>query len=179
MEVGSVMLRDRADAYQLLGRLGAPQRLLTHLALVGEAADELVRVYDELGLQFDRELILLGVAVHDAGKILYPAELDGPGADHEAAGEQLMLRNGVQPDVARCCVSHAAWSGPVSFEEKSVALADKLWKGKREPALELEVVDLASAKLGVDRWAVFETLDTAFEAIAAGGSDRLDRSRVA
>jgi hypothetical protein len=68
----------------------------------------------------------------------------------------------VQPEVARCCVSHAAWSQPgVCLEEKTVALADKLWKGKREHQLELLVIDELASRLRCDRWDVFPDLDAA------------------
>jgi hypothetical protein len=171
------MLTSRADAYRLLRTLGAPERLITHLQLVGEAADGLLACYTKIGLRFDSSWLVLGVAIHDAGKLQFPEELDGPGNLHEAAGEVLMLAHGVQPNVARCCVSHAAWQeASVTFEELSVALADKLWKGKRESELELRVIDAAARKLGVSRWALFADLDTAFEMIAAGGHDRLARS---
>jgi hypothetical protein len=171
-------LSDRYDAYRLLRQLGAPARLLRHVQLVGEAADALIHTYGSLGLHFDARLIELGVAVHDAGKIIHPDELDGPGAQHERAGMALMLSHGVDATVARCCVSHAAWDEPgVSFEERTVALADKLWKGKRETALELMVIDEAATRLGVTRWDVFEQLDTAFEEIAAEADSRLARSR--
>ena len=171
------MLKTRYDAYRLLEQLGAPPRLIRHLELVGEAADELLRAYDDLGIKSDTNLIELGVAVHDAGKILHPAELNEPGSLHEAAGRQLLLSHGVQPEVAQCCVTHATWSLPdVSFEEQTVALADKLWKGKREEALELVVVDQAANRLKCDRWDIFTQLDEVFENIAAGGPERLKRS---
>lgn len=173
------MLDNRADAYQLLGKLGASARLLLHLQLVGEAADLLMRAYADLGLDFNAQWIELGVAVHDAGKIAHPEELMGPGSLHEPAGKALMLQNDVQAEVAQCCISHAAWrTQGLSLEELSVALADKLWKGKREADLELLVIDQAALRLGVDRWNVFETLDSVFEEIAAGGSGRLDRSKL-
>lgn len=172
------MLNDREEAYALLRALGAKDRLLRHLALVGEAADGLDAAYRRLGLDFDARLIELGVAVHDAGKILHPDELDGPGSRHEAAGEVLLLKHGVQADVAGCCVSHAAWDAAgLSLEARTVALADKLWKGRREPELELLVIDGAAERLGVDRWEVFGELDSAFEAVAAEGDERLGRSR--
>ena len=171
------MLDSRGDAYLLLRKLGAPPRLLLHLELVGEAADLLVGAYISLGLRFDAKLIELGVAVHDAGKIVYPEELNAPGARHEESGEALMLAHGVQPEVARCCVTHAAWQGQdVSLEERSVALADKLWKGKREETLELCVIDDVAGRLGIGRWDVFATLDSVFEEIAAEGTVRLQRS---
>lgn len=172
------MLNDRNDAYLLLVELGAPQRLLLHVRLVAEAADLLVAAYSKLGLVFDASLIELGVAIHDAGKILHPAELEQAGSLHEPAGEHLLLAHGVQADVARCCVTHASWQNDgVSLEERSIALADKLWKGKREPQLELSVIDAVAARLQLERWEVFGTLDGVFEEIAAGGNARLERSR--
>jgi len=173
------MLANRNEAYDLLATLGAPNRLLTHLKLVGEAADELVRVYQQLGVPIDVTLVELGVAVHDAGKIVHQNELDSPGSSHEETGRQMLLELGVQPEVAGCCVTHAAWEGAhVSLEERSVALADKLWKGKRVAELELVVIDAVAAKLGIDRWSVFACLDEAFEEIAAAAPNRLERSRV-
>lgn len=172
------MLNTRADACRLLEQLGASKRLLLHLRLVGEAADLLTQGYGKLGIPFDAKLVELGVAVHDAGKIMHPEELDGPGALHEPAGLALLLNHGVQPDVAKCCVSHAAWNAQdASFEELSVALADKLWKGKREIELELLVIDAAAFKLGVTRWDVYLELDLLFEGIASSGAERLRRSR--
>jgi hypothetical protein len=174
------MLRTRHDAYRLLRELGASDRLLKHVQLVGEAADELILEYLKQDLVFDRQLIELGVAIHDAGKILHPAELVGPGSLHEPAGRDLLLAQGVQRDVAHCCVSHAAWdASDITFEELSVALSDKLWKGKREPELELRVIDAVAKAQGKERWDVFSVLDDAFERIAASGTDRLARSTAA
>jgi len=66
----------------------------------------------------------------------------------------------------------------VTLEELLVALADKLWKGVRNPKLEERVIDLVAAALGRSRWDIFVELDTCFEAIAADGSSRLERSRL-
>ena len=105
-------------------------------------------------------------------------ELSQPGTLHEQAGEALLLSHGVQPEVARFCVTHAQWNLPDgSLEGRVVALADKLWKGKREPDLELDVIDEVAARLGGSRWDVFETLDNTFEKIAASGVERLELSR--
>ena len=178
--VKTKMLRSRTDAYQLLKRLGAPPRLLLHVQLVGEAADMLVEGYEKLRLDLDAKRIELGVAIHDAGKIVHPEEMSGPGSLHEAEGKRLMLENDVQVEIAECCVSHAAWRSPgLGLEELSVALADKLWKGKREEDLELLVIDKAAQHLGTDRWEVFAALDSVFEDIAAGGTERLQRSNIA
>jgi hypothetical protein len=171
------MLTNRNEAHDLLRRLRAPQHLLRHAQLVGEAADSLIAVYRQLGVACDITVIELGAAVHDAGKIVHPAELSGPGSRHEHAGQALMLKHGVQSEVAKCCISHSAWRDPdVTFEERTVALADKLWKGARDTDLELAVIDEAAFRLGVGRWDVFTRFDLAFEAIAAGADERLRRS---
>jgi hypothetical protein len=172
------MLQNRNDAYNLLQALGAPKRLLVHVKLVGEAADLLIQAYIKLGINFNSNLIELGAAIHDAGKIKYPDELTGKGSMHEPAGEILLLANGVQPEVAKCCMSHAKWQGTdISLEERSVALADKLWKGVREENLELCIIDEIASRLHTDRWSIFVQLDSIFEEIAASGTDRLERSR--
>ena len=90
----------------------------------------------------------------------------------------MSLARRVQPEVARCCVTYAAWQHPdVTFEERTVALADKLWKGKREGALELAIIDDVAGRLQVERWDVFARLDAVFEEIASGAHARLERSR--
>jgi hypothetical protein len=65
----------------------------------------------------------------------------------------------------------------VSLEERTVALADKLWKAKREGDLELLVIEETAGRLGVSRWDVLVRPDNVFEEIAADGADRLQVSR--
>jgi hypothetical protein len=166
-------------ARELLSKLGAPKMLLQHGVLVGEAADLLLESLQRMGVPVDAHFVRLGAVLHDAGKIVHADELAQPGHAHEPAGEQLLLREGIAPSVARCCVSHARWADDnASFEELLVALADKLWKGKREPSLEKKVVDAAAEKLGRGFWDVFVALDSCFETIASGGTERLARSDV-
>ena len=173
------MLNTPTDALDLLKSLGAPQKLIKHLELVGEAAEDLIKVIQSLEVPFNDKFVRLGVAVHDAGKILHPNELNNRGSAHEPDGERLLLNNGVQSDIARCCRSHAQYEEmDVSFEELLVALSDKLWKGKRVSNLELRVIDQIAALLEKNRWDVFEFLDSSFETIASYGDERLSRSRV-
>jgi hypothetical protein len=166
------------DAEALLERLGAPARLLRHVRLVGEAGQLLIAELGHRRVPVDASLVRLGIVFHDAGKILHPEELDAPGERHEPDGERLLLENGVDPRVARCCLSHARWQRmECSLEELRVALADKLWKGVRNADLERAVIERASAALGKDVWDLFIELDGCFEEIAAAGSERLERSR--
>lgn len=169
----------REAARKLLQDLGAPPRLLRHVELVGEAGEQLLERANQLGIPLDAELVRAGIVLHDVGKIVVPSELDAPGAEHEPTGELLLLEHGVSPELARVCVSHARWASmSVSLEELVIALADKLWKGVRKPALEERVIDGMATALRRERWDLFVELDGLFEKIAASGTSRLERSGV-
>jgi HD domain len=167
------------EARNLLVKMGAPQSLVTHVRLVGEAADLLLAELQRLGIPHDADFVRVAVVLHDSGKILHPDELDGVGDEHEYAGETLLLAQGVDPALARCCISHARWAQmPCSLEELVVALADTLWKGKRNAVLEKRVIDVISERLGRGFWDLFIELDNSFESIAANGTTRLLRSQM-
>ncbi len=171
------MIIDRNDAYQLLNELGSPKRLITHVQLVGEAAALIIEKLESMNFEFDKQLVELGAAIHDAGKIKHRNELDGPGSNHESEGEKMLLDAGVQAEVARCCMSHGRFTEmECSLEELLVALSDKLWKGKRVSDLEVRVIDGVAERLGKERWDIFIELDSTFEQIALGGDERLSRS---
>jgi HD domain len=168
------------EAYQLLQVLQAPPKLILHVKLVGEAAELLISKLRELGVQFDERLIRLGVAFHDAGKILHPEELIDTGNKHEADGEALLIRHGVDPKLARCCRSHAQWKiMECSFEELCIALADTLWKGKRNSLLEELFIKILARLCDEDYWDLFVEMDNCFEIIASDGDSRLLRSQTA
>jgi ribosomal-protein-alanine N-acetyltransferase len=173
-------LRSPDDALGLLATLGATPWLVRHHQLVVEAAELLcTALARDTAARFDRTAVLLGAALHDAGKIHHPEEMQRAGDRHEAAGRQLLLDAGVDASIARFCVTHAAWSADVALEDLLVALADKLWKGKRVDDLEDLVVQQIAALTQAEPWAVFDRVDHVFAAIAAGGPDRLARSAVA
>lgn len=168
-----------SEAEAVLRLIGAPPRLMRHGELVGEAADAILAVVSRFAA-VDERIVRLGARLHDAGKTLHPRELDEPGRAHEEDGEALLLRHGVEPRVARMCRTHARWRDEpeVALEDLLVALADSLWKGKRSGELERRVIEAVATSAGKGRWDVFTPLDDAFETIAAGGQDRLERSRV-
>ena len=172
-------VRTPADAGRLLADLGASPWLVRHHELVVEAMQVLAsRVHGELGVAFDQDLTLLGAALHDAGKVIHLGEMSGPGHEHEAAGEQLLISQGIPEKVARFCVTHACWDDDDrTVEDLLVALADKLWKGKREEGLEQRAVALIAQLTHREPWQVFAPFDAICEAIAADGPDRLERSR--
>jgi hypothetical protein len=167
------------DAYVFLRELGASSKLIIHVKLVAEASELLIAKLRLLDIGFDISFVRLGVAFHDAGKILHPEELQIKGINHEAAGEQLLLANGIDNELARCCRSHGQWQNmECTLEELLVALADTLWKGKRSQDLENLVVKRLSKQYSRDYWELFMEMDACFEKIAEDGYSRLMRSRI-
>lgn len=164
------------EAVELLSSLGAGAWLVQHHRLVVEAASALC---EGVRGPYDATLVLLGAALHDAGKILHPEEMSRPGCEHEKAGRELLVQHGVPPEVARFCETHARWDDPsVGLEDLLVAAADKLWKGQRHHELEDRLVSALASATHRERWEVFTELDPLFESIAADGDARLARSRV-
>ncbi|WP_444924880.1 HD domain-containing protein [Microbulbifer sp. DLAB2-AF] len=160
-----------------MDNLDAPQHLINHVTLVGEAADLLIKKFIEMKVNFDPDFVRVGVVIHDIGKIIHTNEMYGPGSQHEPEGERILLSKGFTPAIARCCLSHARWSDmECTIEELAIALSDKLWKGKRVEELELQIIDRISHILDVERWDIFSELDLCFESIAIEGLMRLQRS---
>ena len=170
-----VVVHEAEDALALLERLGAPPRLVRHHELVVEAARQIIEGLGRFASCFEARVVLLGAALHDAGKIRYPAELDGPGDLHEVAGRDLLVERGLD-DLAEFCVTHAKWGDSVPLEDLLVALADKRWKGKRVDGLERRIMERLAADSGLDFWDVFVLADDVFERVAAAGDERLLRS---
>ncbi|TDD69764.1 HDIG domain-containing protein [Actinomadura darangshiensis] len=154
--------------------LDAPPRLAAHLRAVHDVAAELVAWCGERhpSLAVDAEAVLFGAATHDIGKALHPAELSGPGAEHEEAGYALLRERGVEERLARFARTHASWDG-AGVDDLLVSLADKVWKAKRVPGLEQRVVDAIAAASGQEKWQVFIDLDDVCDRLAAGADERL------
>ncbi len=169
--------QNKKEAFNLLVKLNAPDHLITHVKLVGEAGELLIDACRSQGLNIDEEFVRVGIVIHDVGKTIHHNEMTGPGSEHEPDGQELLLKHGVSKKMARVCLSHARWASmECSIEELLIALSDKLWKGKRQEQLELKVIDSMAEKLGRDRWTIFQEMDVSFEQIAANGHDRLQRS---
>jgi hypothetical protein len=161
---------------QLLVGNNAPPRLRAHLTLVHDAAQSLTAgicaTWPEV--RFNKEEVVFGTATHDIGKIVYPEELHSPGHAHEEAGVQLLLQSGVAENLARFARSHGQWKEQeVDLEDLLVALADKIWKGKRDDTLEQTVAELIAARSGEEVWKVWLQMDNLLSELAASADERL------
>ena len=165
------------EAQQLLVTLNAPPRLVAHLALVHDAAAEILDAFQARwpDLKIDEDAVLFGSAIHDAGKILHPNELTGPGNKHEQDGPGLLQQHGVSPERSRFARTHGTWKTEqnLALEDLLVALADHCWKGCRSEALETMVAGRIAESLGIETWEAFMALDEIVAEVASRGEERL------
>jgi len=165
-----------APVADLLQRLDCPLRLAAHLRAVHDVACQLTNWAGRRRppLTFDRDAVLFGAATHDIGKIMHVAELSGPGSAHEEAGRQILLANGVSPQLARFAATHASWTRPdAGIEDLMVSVADKIWKNKRVPELENLLIARLAASSGREPWEEFVALDEFLGRIGDGADERL------
>ena len=162
-------------AAELLVDLQAPPRLGAHLRAVHDVAHQLTDWFttSHRELDLERDAVLFGAATHDIGKVIHVEELSGPGTQHEAAGERLLLEVGVAPRLARFAATHGSWNAEVELEDLLVSLADKVWKAKRVTGLEQLVVERLVSGSELEGWEVFLQLDDLLGGLADGADDRL------
>jgi hypothetical protein len=164
-------------ARQLLKRLNAPPRLVAHLTLVHEVAADLLQSLSAQwrNLPIDKETVLFGAATHDIGKVLHPAELSGPGSNHEQDGPGMLEQMGIAADRSRFARTHGTWKQEafLTLEDLVVALADTCWKGKRDEELESRLASDVAGLQGIEKWEVFLALDEMITRIAAHAEERL------
>jgi len=164
------------EVSELLHLTKAPPRLQAHLALVHDVA---VRPTTEIGAAWpnvvvDQTAVHLGAATHDIGKVVHPQELSEPGHAHELAGRDLLVRWGWPERLGHFAVTHAGNLGANDpIEDLLVAVADKVWKGKREGGLEQALVARLASVSGQDAWQVWLTLDDILTSAAEAGPERL------
>jgi putative nucleotidyltransferase with HDIG domain len=161
----------------LLDELGAPPRLVAHLALVHQVALELMRAlactWPELS--YDQQAVLMGAATHDIGKVVYREELQEPGREHEDMGVALLRQHGFSEEQARFARTHGQWQDDpgTTLEDLLVALADTIWKGKRDEHLESAFVRYVARHRNEEPWVVYLALDDVMQPIVKGADARL------
>lgn len=160
----------------LLEGLNLPPRLMAHHLLVHDVAAQIVQaIQSHWTIGFDTEALLIGAAWHDIGKVAHPEELTGSGHQHEAAGLDLLQQMGVEQKLARFALTHEMSSDDPSMklEDLLVALADHVWRGKRNTELEQRIADLLAGESATQRWEAFIVLDDVLEKITELAPQRL------
>ncbi len=158
-------------------QVDAPQRLIAHLTLVHDFAILLITEIEKVlpDLKLNSESILFGAATHDIGKSLYRSELIEAGNAHEAAGETLLLKLGIDSKLARFARTHATWRSEtaLTLEDLFVSLADTSWKGKRISELETLIAERIAYITAKEVWDVFILLDNILQKLTESADKRL------
>jgi hypothetical protein len=160
-------------------KLGAPPRLMKHLEVVHDVAQELSSRLAERfpGFKFNADMVALGAAVHDLAKAKFPEELVGDGNRHEIEGPAILEAAGVPRDIAAFARDHGRAGKSSRNDVLIVAMADAVWKGVRPSSLEMAIVDRISQETGMAMWEVWSRLDVILEEIAVGADARLEYCR--
>lgn len=165
------------SASALLKKLDAPPRLVAHLILVHDVAITLTAALakDFPKLEFDKESVLMGAAIHDIGKVKYREEITGGGSEHEVIGPQMLIEAGFTEKVARFALTHGGDKREPNptLEDLLVRQADTIWKGRRNEVLETKLIKAICAQTGQPEWEVFTALDDVLTKIANGADERL------
>ncbi|MGB1242149.1 MAG: HD domain-containing protein [Chitinophagales bacterium] len=164
----------------LLKTHNAPLSLQKHLLIVHSTAKNLLQKIKENWqyLILDEEAILFGAASHDIGKTIEIKELHENGKKHEEVGYELLKANEIPHRLARFAKTHGNWQIDfLELEDLLVALADKIWKGKRVGELEEKICQKLAAALEMNYWDVFMDLDSILMKIALGADERLTWQR--
>ena len=106
---------------------------------------------------------------------MLPDELSASGTEHEAYGERLLRDLGTAPELARFARTHGSWhfDPTVALEDLLVALADTIWKGKRDNKLEERICDDLVVATGQEPWQVWSVLDELIEHYSSDAPERL------
>lgn len=165
------------EILNILTTLNAPPRLIAHLEVVHDTALLLIYNLAETwpDLEFDTQSVLIGAAIHDIGKVVYPDELTGQGTHHEEIGPQLLLGLNVPEKHARFARTYARWQQEpgIQLEDVLVAFADTIWKGKRHTVLEQEIAQQIARRTHEEVWSVYMKLDDIANKLAADAHERI------
>lgn len=166
------------DVVALLAAHGARPRLVAHLTLVHDVAQQLAISVRHASprLRFDDDAVRFGAATHDIGKALHPEELVAPGSVHEIAGEALLVRAGVAPSLARFARTHGTARDALdalATEDLLVIAADLAWKGGRDRRLDDALCAVIQRAEGCDAWAAFMVVDTLLDTLGSTADRRV------
>ena len=171
----------RNEALNLLQKVDCPQQVIEHAKFVSKVALEIASKCERNGVTINKELIEISALLHDIRRS------KTHGIRHAVVGAQIARENGLPESLVRIIENHIGAGIPreeaeklglppkdylqITPEERIVAYADKITKGRRRMSFEEAARDLASS-LGVTHPAIerFRKLHT--EVSKMMGSDR-------
>lgn len=118
----------REECEKLLKKYNFPARKRKHLRIVTKTAIFLGKKLRDKKIKVNLDLIYAGAMLHDIDKGIEKA-----GENHPLIGVQILAREGYR-EISKICKTHTINSflnpktRPISWEEKCVALADKMAK---------------------------------------------------
>jgi len=151
--MSEVLSRD--DALNLLREVDCSQEVIEHVTFVSQVALEIALKCERNGIRVNKHLIEIGALLHDIGR----SRTHGIG--HAVVGAQIVRERGLPLNLVGIVENHIGAGIPreeaeklnlppkdylqTSIEEKIVAYADKITKGRRRISFEEAVNDLANS----------------------------------
>jgi putative nucleotidyltransferase with HDIG domain len=171
-------IKTRSDALKFLKSLDAPSALVLHAEIVSEVAGQIVDCLSNYEGLFNKTDIFVGAVLHDVGKTKHPTELYEEGHQHEEVGYQFLLKHGFSEKIGEISLLHSRWEEAKSLDPLIVALADKIWKGKRVLELEEAVITFIAHESKNDYWLIYAELTSCLDRIADKATERLLKTAV-
>ena len=162
---------------QILIKYNSPERLNRHLRIVFFIASQLLFQLEKewKELEIDNKLVQFGAVTHDIGKVLSQAEIYHSGNKHEFNGRDLLISYGYDEVSSRFTITHGNWQKEnIELEDLIVALADKIWKGKRVSELEEMICSKISNQLKIDYWEIYLNLNSILDKLCLSAQSRLN-----
>jgi len=178
-------LPTRTDAIRFLSKIGCPKSVIDHCIVVSNLAAAIAKACERRGIPVDVKLVEIASLLHDAGRSVTHD------VRHGVLGGALARANGFDDRIARIIETHVG-AGipeeeaeviglpkrdfmPETIEEKIVAYADKLIKGRKRIEVD-EVLEEFSKMLGADHPALNRFRNLHREISTLTDSDQLGSS---
>jgi len=178
-------LPTRTNAIKFLSKIGCSKSVVDHCIVVSNLAAAIAKACERRGIPVDIKLVEVASLLHDAGRSVTHD------VRHGVIGGALARANGFDERVVRIIETHVGAGIPAdeaekiglpkrdfmpeTIEEKIVAYADKLMKGKKRIEVD-EVLEEFSKTLGANHPALNRFRNLHMEISTLTDSDRLGSS---
>jgi len=178
-------LSTRTNAIRFLSKIGCPKNVIDHCIVVSNLATAIAKACERRGIPVDIKLVEIASLLHDAGRSVTHD------VRHGVIGSALARANGFDERIMHVIETHVGAGIPAdeaeaiglpkrdfmpqTMEEKIVAYADKLVKGKKRIGVD-EVLEEFSKMLGANHPALNRFRDLDREISTLAGSDQLGSS---